>query len=68
MFNAMRWLMNNIWPTIVPVRDKESKSITSIEEQIHRWKEYVEKILNTSTTRMKREEPDKYTNRATNKY
>jgi len=56
MFNAMRRLTNNVWPTTVPIRDKEGKSITSIEGQIHRWKEYLEKILTTSTTRMEREE------------
>ena len=57
MFNAMRRLTNNVRPTTVPIRDKEGKSITSIEGQIHRWKEYLEEILNTSTTRMEREEP-----------
>jgi hypothetical protein len=57
MFNAMRRLTNNVWPTIVPIRDKEGKSVTSIEGQIHRWKEYLEEILNTSTTHMEREEP-----------
>jgi hypothetical protein len=36
MFNAMRRLMDNVRPTIVPIRDKEGKSITSIEGQIHR--------------------------------
>jgi hypothetical protein len=41
---------------IVPIRDKEGKSITSIEGQIHGWKEYLEEILNTSTTCMEREE------------
>jgi hypothetical protein len=56
MFNAMRQLMNNVWPTIVPTRDKEGKSITSIEGQIHRWKEYLEEILNSSTTCMERDE------------
>ena len=56
MFNAMRQLTNNVRPTTVPITDKEGKSITSIEGQIHRWKEYLEEILNTSTTRMEREE------------
>ena len=57
MFNAMRRFTNNVRPTIVPIRDKEGKSITSIEGQIHRWKEYLEEILNTTTTRMEREKP-----------
>jgi hypothetical protein len=57
MSNAVRRLTNNVRPTIVPIRDKEGKSITSIEGQIHRWKEYLEEILNTSTTRMEREKP-----------
>jgi hypothetical protein len=57
MFNAMRRLTNNVRPTIVPIRDEEGKSITSIEGQIHRWKQYLEEILNSSTTRMEREVP-----------
>jgi len=56
MFNAIRWLMNNIRPAVVPIRDKEGKPITSIEGQIHGWNEYLEEILNTSTTNMEREE------------
>ena len=56
MFNAVRRLTNNVRPTIVPIRDKESKSVTSIEGQTHRWKECLEEILNTSTTCMKRNE------------
>jgi len=56
MFNAMRRLTNNVRPTIVPIRDKAGKSITSKEGQIHRWKEYLEEILNTSTTCMEGEE------------
>ena len=56
MFNAVRWLTNNVWPTIVPIRDKEGKSITSIEGQTHRWKEHLEEILNISTTCMERNE------------
>ena len=43
-------------PAVVPIRDKEGKPITSIEGQIHRWKEYLEEILNTSITNMEREE------------
>jgi hypothetical protein len=43
-------------PAVVPIRDKEGKPITSIEGQIHRWKEYLEEILNTSTINMEREE------------
>jgi len=57
MFNAMRRLTNKVRPTTVPIRDKEGKSVTSIEGQIHRWKEYLEDILNTSNTRIEREEP-----------
>ena len=53
MFNAIRRLTNNMRPAVVPIRDKEGKPITSIEGQIHRWKEYLEEILNTSTTNMK---------------
>jgi len=56
MFNAMGRLTNSIRPAVVPIRDKEGKSITSIEGQIHRWKDYLEEILNTSTTNMEREE------------
>jgi len=56
MFSAKGWLTNNIRPAVVPIRDKEGKSITSIEGQIRRWKEYLEEILNTSTTNMEREE------------
>jgi len=55
-FNAIGRLTNNIQPATVPIRDKEGKSITSIEGQIHRWKEYLEEILNTSTTNKEREE------------
>ena len=54
MFNATRRLMNNVRPTIVLIRDKEG---TSIEGHIHRWKEYLEEILDTSTSCMEREEP-----------
>jgi hypothetical protein len=49
MFNSIRWLMNNIRQTAVPIRDKEGETITSIEGQIQRWKVYLEEILNTST-------------------
>ena len=49
-------LTNNIQPAVVPIRDIEGKSITSIEGQIHRWKEFLEEILITSTTNMEREE------------
>ena len=38
VFNAMRGLTKNAQPTIVPIRDKEGKPVTSIEGQIHRWK------------------------------
>jgi hypothetical protein len=37
--------------------DRPCISITSIEGQIHRWKEYLEELLNTSTPCMEREEP-----------
>jgi len=57
MFNAMRRLTNNVRPTIVPISEKEGKSVTSIEGQIHRWREYLEEMLNTSTSYMEREEP-----------
>ena len=43
-------------PAVAPIRDKEGKPITSIEGQIHRWKEYLEEILNTCTINMEREE------------
>jgi len=56
MLNAVRQLTNNIRPTIVPIRDKEGKSITSIEGKTHRRKEYLEEILNISTTSMERNE------------
>jgi len=55
MFNAIRRLTNNMCPAVVPIRDKEGKPITSIEGQIHRWKKYLEEILDTSTTNMERE-------------
>jgi hypothetical protein len=57
LFNCIRCLTNNVWPTIVPIRNKEGKTITSIEGQIHRWKEYLKEILNTSTSLIGREEP-----------
>jgi len=38
VFSAIRWLTKNAQPTIVPIRDKEGKPVTSIEGQIHRWK------------------------------
>ena len=41
MFNSIRRLMDNVRPTTVPIRDKEGKTITSIEGQIQRWKEYL---------------------------
>ena len=56
MFNSIRWLTNNIRQTTVPIRDKEGKTITSIEGQIQRWKEYLEEILNTSTPPIGEEE------------
>ena len=56
MFNAIRQLKNDMWPAVGPIRDKEGKPITFIEGQIHRWKKYLEEILNTSTTNMEREE------------
>ena len=55
VFNAMRRLTKNVQPNIVPIRDKEGKSITSLEGQIHRWKEYIEEILNSSSARKERE-------------
>ena len=36
MFNAIGRLTNNIQPVTVLIRDKEGKSITSMEGQIHR--------------------------------
>jgi hypothetical protein len=48
--------MNNIRQTTVPIRDKEGKTITSIEGQIQRWKEYLKEILNTSTPPIGEEE------------
>jgi len=56
MFNAIRQLTNNMRPAVVPIRDKEGKRIPSIAGQIHRWKGYLEEIINTSTTNMEREE------------
>ena len=56
MFNAIRRLIKNAQPTIVPIRDEEGKPIKSIEGQIHRWKEYMEEILNSSSARNEREE------------
>jgi len=61
MFNAIRRLMNNVWPNTAPIRDKEGKTITSIEGQIQRWKEYFEEILNTSTSPIGKEETVKAT-------
>ena len=57
MFDAMRRLTNNVRPPTVPIRDKRDKPIISIEGQIHRWKEYLEEILNIPTTGMESEEP-----------
>ena len=56
MFSAIRRLTKNAQPTIVLIRDKEGKPITSIEGQIHRWKEYMEEILNSSSARNEGEE------------
>jgi len=56
VFNAIRRLIKNAQPTIVPIRDEEGKPIKSIEGQIHRWKEYMEEILNSSSARNEREE------------
>jgi len=56
MFNAIGRLTNNIQPATVPIRDKEGKPITSIEGQIHRWKECTEEIFNSSSARKEREE------------
>jgi len=56
VFNAIRHLTKNAQPTTVPIRDKEGKPITSIEGQIHRWKEYMKEILNSSSARREREE------------
>jgi len=56
MFNSIRQLMNNARPNTAPIRDKEGKTITSIEGQIQRWKEYFEEILNTSTSPIGKEE------------
>jgi hypothetical protein len=47
--------MNNIWQTAVLIRDKEGKTITSIEGQIQSWNEYLEEILNTSASLTEKE-------------
>jgi len=57
MSDAMRRLTNKVRPPTVLIRDKRDKPITSIEGQIHRWKEYLEEILNPPTTGMESEEP-----------
>jgi hypothetical protein len=57
MFSSIRLLTNNVRTTTIPIRDKEGKTTTSIEGQIHSWKEYLEEILNTSTSLIGREEP-----------
>jgi hypothetical protein len=49
MFNSIRRLTNNARPTT-------GKTITSIEGQIQTWKEYLEEILNTSTSFLGKEE------------
>ena len=59
MFNSIRRLMDNVRPTTVPIRDKEGKTVTSIEGQIQRWKEYLEEILNTSTSFLGKEETER---------
>jgi hypothetical protein len=56
LFNSIRRLTNNIRQTAVPIRDKEGKTITSIEGQIQRWNEYLEEILNTSASLIGEEE------------
>ena len=57
MFSSIRRLKNNVRPATVPIRDKEGKTITSIEGQIRRWKEYLKEMLNNSTSLTGREEP-----------
>jgi hypothetical protein len=68
MFNAMRRLTNNVRPSIVPIRDKECKSITSIEGQIHRWKKISGRFTQYFHNLYGKRGNGKYTNRATNKY
>jgi hypothetical protein len=53
-FNSIRCLMNNIQPTMVPIRDKKGNTIIAMEGQIYRWKEYFEEILNTPNPLQKR--------------
>ena len=55
-FNSIRRLTNNVRPITVPLRDKEGKTITSIEGKIQRRKEYLEEIFNTSTSFLGKEE------------
>jgi hypothetical protein len=57
MFNSIRHLTNNVRPTTDLIRDKDGKTITSIEGQIHRCKKYLKEILNTLTSLIGREEP-----------
>jgi hypothetical protein len=57
MFSSIRRLMKDVRPATIPIRDKEGRTITSTEGQIRRWKEFLEEILNTSTSLTGREEP-----------
>jgi hypothetical protein len=57
MFSSIRHLTNNVQPATILIRDKEGKTLTSIEGQIHRWKEFLEEILSTSASLTGREEP-----------
>jgi hypothetical protein len=58
MFSSIRRLTNSAKPaTGLPIRDKEGKTITSIDGPIRRWIELLEESLNISTSLTKREEP-----------
>jgi hypothetical protein len=46
LFHISRKLMSNSFGKHVPIKDKESKTLTSAEEQLRRWREHFMEILN----------------------
>ena len=55
-FNSIGRLTSDVWPNTVPIRDKEGKTIMSLEGQMQRWKEYLEEILSVPTPLLGKEE------------
>jgi hypothetical protein len=46
LFHISRKLMSSSFGKHVPVKDKEGKTLTSVEEQLGRWREHFMEILN----------------------